>query len=65
MFLISNADLIAARYLLTPVAAGGYAVLSVLTKGALWAPQVITVLALPRFRAASGGLAHLPRLPCC
>jgi O-antigen/teichoic acid export membrane protein len=49
MFLISNADLIAARYLLTPVQSGGYAVLSVLTKGALWAPQVITVLALPRF----------------
>jgi O-antigen/teichoic acid export membrane protein len=48
MFAVTNADLLAARYLLEPEQAGRYAVLSILTKGAIWAPQVVTVLALPR-----------------
>ncbi|MGN9767498.1 polysaccharide biosynthesis protein [Micromonospora sp. SD12] len=48
MLTISYADLILARQLLPDDASGGYAVGSVLTKGALWAPQVVTVLVLPR-----------------
>ncbi|WP_091634858.1 polysaccharide biosynthesis protein [Micromonospora peucetia] len=48
MLTISYADLILARQLLPGDASGGYAVGSVLTKGALWAPQVVTVLVLPR-----------------
>ncbi|MGW4497111.1 polysaccharide biosynthesis protein [Micromonospora sp. NPDC004336] len=48
MLTISYADLIIARQLLPDDASGGYAVGSVLTKGALWAPQVVTVLVLPR-----------------
>lgn len=47
MFAVSYADLIAARQRLPAAEAAAYAVLAVLTKGALWAPQVITVLALP------------------
>lgn len=52
MLAISYADLIVARALLTPDDAGAYAVGSVLTKGALWAPGVLTVLALPHFARA-------------
>ncbi|RKN37723.1 polysaccharide biosynthesis protein [Micromonospora endolithica] len=48
MLTISYADLILARQLLSADASGGYAVGSVLTKGALWAPQVVTLLVLPR-----------------
>ncbi|MFG2103972.1 polysaccharide biosynthesis protein [Micromonospora echinaurantiaca] len=48
MLVISYADLILARQLLPPDGSGGYAVGAVLTKGALWAPQVVTVLVLPR-----------------
>lgn len=48
-FLLSYADLIAARYLLPPAMSGEYAVLSVLTKGAIWAPQTIAIIALPYF----------------
>ncbi|WP_433388544.1 polysaccharide biosynthesis protein [Micromonospora sp. KLBMP9576] len=48
MLTISYADLLLARQLLSGDASGGYAVGSVLTKGALWAPQVVTVLVLPR-----------------
>ncbi|GAB3950635.1 hypothetical protein GCM10027614_51380 [Micromonospora vulcania] len=48
MLVVSYADLIFARQLLTPAESGAYSVGTVLTKGALWAPQVITVLALPR-----------------
>ncbi|BCL16713.1 polysaccharide biosynthesis protein [Micromonospora sagamiensis] len=48
MLVVSYADLILARHLLPADASGGYAVGTVLTKGALWAPQVVTVLALPR-----------------
>ena len=47
MLVISYADLILARGLLPPTEAGAYAVGAVLTKGALWAPQVVTVLAVP------------------
>jgi O-antigen/teichoic acid export membrane protein len=47
MLATSYADLILARNLLPSVQSGGYAVGSVLTKGALWAPQVVTVLVLP------------------
>jgi hypothetical protein len=62
MLTISYADLILARQLLSDHASGGYAVGSVLTKGALWAPQVVTVLVLPRLaqgdrRARTAGLA--------
>ncbi|WP_199562427.1 polysaccharide biosynthesis protein [Micromonospora deserti] len=48
MLTISYADLILARQLLPEDSSGGYAVGSVLTKGALWAPQVVTLLVLPR-----------------
>ncbi|RIV32593.1 lipopolysaccharide biosynthesis protein [Micromonospora radicis] len=48
MLVVSYADLIFARQLLSPADSGAYAVGTVLTKGALWAPQVVTVLALPR-----------------
>ncbi|MEV6518976.1 polysaccharide biosynthesis protein [Micromonospora chalcea] len=48
MLAVSYADLIFARQLLSPADSGAYAVGTVLTKGALWAPQVIVVLALPR-----------------
>ncbi len=48
MLAVSYADLLLARHLLSADASGGYAVGTVLTKGAIWAPQVVTVLALPR-----------------
>lgn len=48
MLAVSYADLLLARQLLSAAESGAYAVGSVLTKGALWAPQVVTVLALPR-----------------
>jgi O-antigen/teichoic acid export membrane protein len=50
---VSYADLILSRHFLPPAQAGAYAVGAVLTKGALWAPQVVTVLALPRMAAGS------------
>ena len=53
MLAVSYADLILARHLLSPADSGAYAVGSVLTKGALWAPQVVTVLALPRLARGS------------
>lgn len=48
MLVVSYVDLFLARQLLPAGDSGGYAVGTVLTKGALWAPQVATVLALPR-----------------
>lgn len=48
MLALSYADLIMARYLLSPGDSGGYAIGAVLTKGAIWAPQVVTIIALPR-----------------
>lgn len=48
MLALSYADLILARQLLPAAESGAYAVGSVLTKGAIWAPQVVTVLVLPR-----------------
>ncbi|MFI7602330.1 polysaccharide biosynthesis protein [Actinoplanes sp. NPDC049681] len=48
MLVVSYADLLLARRFLAPDASGAYAVGTVLTKGALWAPQVVTILALPR-----------------
>ncbi|HEX5542984.1 MAG TPA: polysaccharide biosynthesis protein [Micromonospora sp.] len=48
MLVVSYADLLLARQLLPAAESGAYAVGTVLTKGALWAPQVVTVLALPR-----------------
>ncbi|GIE83148.1 hypothetical protein Aph02nite_90980 [Actinoplanes philippinensis] len=45
---VSYADLLLSRRFLPPDVSGAYAVGTVLTKGALWAPQVVTVLALPR-----------------
>ncbi|HEX7744499.1 MAG TPA: MFS transporter, partial [Micromonosporaceae bacterium] len=53
MLVVSYADLILARHLLPPEASGAYAVGTVLTKGAIWAPQVVTVLALPRLAQGS------------
>jgi len=44
----SYADLILARRLLPPGESGAYAVGAVLTRAAIWAPQVITIVALPR-----------------
>ncbi|MGN9813223.1 polysaccharide biosynthesis protein [Micromonospora sp. BQ11] len=48
MLVVSYADLLLARQLLPPSGSGAYAVGTVLSKGALWAPQVAAVLALPR-----------------
>ena len=53
MLVVSYADLILARHLLPAAASGAYAVGTVLTKGALWAPQVVTVLVLPRLARGS------------
>jgi O-antigen/teichoic acid export membrane protein len=53
MLAVSYADLLLARHLLPPDASGAYAVGTVLTKGAIWAPQVVTVMALPRFAQGS------------
>jgi O-antigen/teichoic acid export membrane protein len=53
MLAVSYADLILARHLLPAADSGAYAVGTVLTKGALWAPQVVTVLALPRLAQGS------------
>jgi len=44
----SYADLILARRLLPAGQSGAYAVGAVLTRAAIWAPQVVTILALPR-----------------
>ncbi len=62
MLAASYADLVLARHFLSDAESGAYAVGAVLTKGALWAPQVVTVLALPRLaqgsrRALAGALA--------
>jgi O-antigen/teichoic acid export membrane protein len=48
MLVVSYADLLLARRLLPVDVSGAYAVGTILTKGALWAPQVVTILALPR-----------------
>jgi O-antigen/teichoic acid export membrane protein len=53
MLVVSYADLLLARYLLPGDASGAYAVGTVLTKGAIWAPQVVTVLVLPRLAQGS------------
>jgi O-antigen/teichoic acid export membrane protein len=53
MLTASYADLILARHYLSAADSGAYAVGSVLTKGALWAPAVVTVLALPRLAKGS------------
>ncbi len=53
MLAVSYADLVLARHFLAPAESGAYAVGAVLTKGALWAPQVVTVLALPRLAQGS------------
>ncbi|MGA3538543.1 polysaccharide biosynthesis protein [Micromonosporaceae bacterium DT194] len=48
MLVVSYADLLLARRFLEADVSAAYAVGTVLTKGALWAPQVVTVLVLPR-----------------
>ncbi|MET8548512.1 polysaccharide biosynthesis protein [Micromonospora zamorensis] len=48
MLVVSYADLLLARQLLPPSGSAAYSVGTVLSKGALWAPQVAAVLALPR-----------------
>ncbi|WP_372488335.1 lipopolysaccharide biosynthesis protein [Micromonospora hortensis] len=48
MLVVSYADLLLSRQLLSPSDSGAYSVGTVLSKGALWAPQVAAVLALPR-----------------
>jgi len=53
MLVVSYADLILARHLLPAAESGAYAVGTVLTKGAIWAPQVVTILALPRLAQGS------------
>jgi hypothetical protein len=53
MLVASYADLLLARHLLPAAASGAYAVGTVLTKGAIWAPQVVTVMALPRLARGS------------
>jgi hypothetical protein len=53
MLVVSYADLILARHLLPAAAAGAYSVGTVLTKGAIWAPQAVMVMALPRLAQGS------------
>ncbi len=53
MLTISYADLILARYFLSAADSGAYTVGAVLTKGALWAPGVVTIIALPRLARGS------------
>ncbi len=53
MLATSYADLILARSVLPAAEAGAYSVGAVLTKGALWAPGVVTVLALPQLAQGS------------
>ena len=50
----SYADLILARRLLPAGESGAYAVGAVLTRAAIWAPQVITIVALPRLARGRG-----------
>jgi O-antigen/teichoic acid export membrane protein len=52
MLAISYADLLLAKAVLPADAAGGYSVGGVLTRGAVWAPAVLTVVALPMFAQA-------------
>ncbi len=49
LFVLSYADLLAARNLLPAAESADYAVLNVLTKAAIWAPQMIGIVALPYF----------------
>lgn len=49
MLAISSADVVLAQAVLPKTESGAYVVGSVLTKGVLWAPGVLTVLALPAF----------------
>ncbi|MCO8273964.1 polysaccharide biosynthesis protein [Actinoplanes sp. TRM 88003] len=53
ILVVSYADVILARHVLPADASGAYAVGTVLTKGAMWAPQVVTVLALPKLAQGS------------
>lgn len=53
--LVANLDVILARRYLDESQAGVYAVGSVFTKGALWAPQAVVVLVFPRLSRAGGG----------
>jgi O-antigen/teichoic acid export membrane protein len=53
MLATSYADLILARSVLPAAEAGAYSVGAVLTKGALWAPSVVTVVALPHLAQGS------------
>jgi O-antigen/teichoic acid export membrane protein len=53
MLTVSYADLILARIFLSAADSGSYAVGSVLTKGALWAPAVVSLIALPRLARGS------------
>jgi O-antigen/teichoic acid export membrane protein len=52
MLAVSSADLVLARALLPEDEAGAYAVGSVLTRGTLWAPGAILILALPMIAQA-------------
>jgi O-antigen/teichoic acid export membrane protein len=56
---ISYADVILARGLLPDLQSAAYSVGSLLTKGALWAPQVVTVLALPRLAQRRQGTLQM------
>jgi O-antigen/teichoic acid export membrane protein len=53
MLTASYADLILARHYLSAADSGAYAVGAVLTKGALWAPAVVSVIALPKMALGS------------
>lgn len=59
MLVVSYADLLLARRLLPADVSGAYAVGTILTKGALWAPQVVTILALPRLAKGDRGALRL------
>jgi O-antigen/teichoic acid export membrane protein len=59
MLVIASTDLVLARAVLGAEESGAYAVGSVLTKGALWAPQVVTVLVLPRLARGRAGALTL------
>ena len=54
ILVVSYADLLLARRLLPGGESGAYAVGAVLTRAAIWAPQVVTIVALPRLARGRG-----------
>ena len=64
VLVLTNVDLLMARALLEPAAAGAYAVGSLFAKAAFWAPNFIAVLVFPRLaRDGTSGGRWSPQAP--